>query len=135
MYYVPTKPCKNGHLLRYSAGGSCVSCKREAGAHRENKDRANARRRDDYRRNKDKWRRWDRKRRGLPEPLIPMPSLCECCGLPPIGKPLGIDHDHVTGKFRGWLCVRCNPAIGALGDSIEGLERAAGYLKMAYARN
>jgi hypothetical protein len=39
------------------------------------------------------------------------------------------DHDHRTGKFRGWLCRMCNTAIGALGDDVDGLERALAYLR------
>lgn len=27
------------------------------------------------------------------------------------------DHNHVTGKFRGWLCRGCNLALGHLQDS------------------
>lgn len=58
---------------------------------------------------------------------------------PPFGTPcdlclsthinLHFDHDHNTGKFRGWLCIKCNTAIGHLGDSITGLQRAITYLK------
>ena len=40
-----------------------------------------------------------------------------------------IDHDHDTGEFRGWLCNNCNTGLGAMGDTIEGLERAIKYLK------
>jgi hypothetical protein len=42
---------------------------------------------------------------------------------------LDVDHDHSTGRVRGILCNRCNSAIGALGDSIDGLQRAIDYLK------
>ena len=42
---------------------------------------------------------------------------------------INVDHDHVTGKVRGVLCMPCNTGIGLLGDSIEGLERAVDYLK------
>ena len=44
-----------------------------------------------------------------------------------------LDHCHITGKFRGWLCGKCNMGIGALGDSIQGLQRAIEYLKRAEA--
>lgn len=40
-----------------------------------------------------------------------------------------IDHCHSTGKIRGVLCVRCNVALGTLGDNVEGLEKALKYLK------
>lgn len=42
---------------------------------------------------------------------------------------LAVDHCHETGKIRGLLCFKCNTGIGALGDSIEGLERALNYLR------
>ena len=37
------------------------------------------------------------------------PEQCEICGA--MGR-ICFDHDHATGKFRGWLCVRCNGALG-----------------------
>lgn len=42
---------------------------------------------------------------------------------------LAVDHCHDTGKIRGLLCFKCNTGIGALGDSVEGLERALSYLR------
>lgn len=44
---------------------------------------------------------------------------------------LVIDHCHVSGKFRGLLCYRCNLALGQIGDDISILERAIDYLKGA----
>ena len=35
------------------------------------------------------------------------PELCEICGKK--GK-ICFDHNHETGKFRGWICVKCNIA-------------------------
>lgn len=29
------------------------------------------------------------------------------------------DHCHKTGKFRGWLCQRCNTLLGRLGETEE----------------
>lgn len=42
---------------------------------------------------------------------------------------LCVDHDHETGVVRGLLCMRCNRAIGMLGDSHEVLVSAISYLK------
>jgi len=39
------------------------------------------------------------------------------------------DHDHNTGKFRGWLCHNCNRAIGTMKDSVERLLSAVEYLE------
>lgn len=70
---------------------------------------------------------------GYPDPTRPMPTHCECCGMLPGGrwKRLHLDHNHETGKFRGWLCGRCNPAIGLLGDNRAGIRLADAYLERA----
>lgn len=82
---------------------------------------------------REKHRGYGRKRLGLPTPLWPVPLLCEQCSNPPGIKGLALDHDHMTGKFRGWLCHRCNLGMGLLGDDIEGLRRAIAYLERANA--
>lgn len=57
----------------------------------------------------------------------PRPELCDCCNK--VTDRLVLDHDHATGKFRGWLCHTCNTGLGKLGDTVEGLERALDYLR------
>jgi len=42
-----------------------------------------------------------------------------------------LDHCHETESFRGWLCHKCNRALGGFDDSPEMLERAITYLKEA----
>ena len=44
------------------------------------------------------------------------------------GRGLSVDHDHVTGRIRGLLCLRCNTGIGFLRDDPVIVQRAAEYL-------
>ena len=76
-----------------------------------------------------KYRRYE----NYPEPIRPEPEFCECCGKLPERSRLDLDHCHVTGIFRGWLCGSCNRGLGQLGDNLEGLARAAAYLQTAYS--
>lgn len=39
-----------------------------------------------------------------------------------------LDHNHHTGKVRGWLCESCNTGIGRFDDSPELVERAKSWL-------
>ena len=54
------------------------------------------------------------------------PSFCEVCGEREI---ICFDHDHSTGKFRGWICKRCNFILGLSKDSPSLLRQLAGYLE------
>ena len=40
-----------------------------------------------------------------------------------------LDHCHETESFRGWLCHKCNRALGGFDDNIDILKRAINYLK------
>lgn len=65
----------------------------------------------------------------------PRTATCEVCNQPPAGRGnrpesgICFDHDHKTGKPRGWLCDRCNKMLGLVGDSEELLYKLIGYLK------
>ena len=39
-----------------------------------------------------------------------------------------LDHCHETESFRGWLCHKCNRALGNFNDDVNILERAIDYL-------
>lgn len=66
-----------------------------------------------------------RSRKGLPAATRPKPELCERnCGR----EAKCLDHDHITGKFRGWLCRPCNMGLGLLGDTLQDLQASIDYL-------
>lgn len=50
---------------------------------------------------------------------------CEICN---VQENLCWDHSHVSGKFRGTLCSKCNAAIGLLQDDTLLLNKAIEYL-------
>lgn len=81
---------------------------------------------------RDRMRAYNLKKLGI-TPTRPAPELCEICGKAPSGKGCAavicMDHDHKTGKFRGWLCSLCNSALGKFEDSPETLKRAINYLQ------
>ena len=57
-------------------------------------------------------------------------GVCAICGLADWGtKRPCVDHDHVTGRIRGILCVRCNTAIGLLRDNPSISKAATHYLE------
>ena len=54
---------------------------------------------------------------------------CKICGkYCSTDRALGVDHDHITGKVRGLLCLRCNIGLGYLNTS-DVLRSAANYLE------
>lgn len=61
----------------------------------------------------------------------PRPSCCELCHEPGYGRKPAIvfDHDHATGKPRGWLCDRCNKMLGMARDDERLLRKLADYLE------
>lgn len=64
----------------------------------------------------------------------PRTDNCEICGQSETARHRGklmrlfYDHDHKTGEFRGWLCVRCNHVLGRVNDDTELLDKMIVYL-------
>jgi len=60
----------------------------------------------------------------------PISEQCEICGSFGGGGKKGLcyDHDHQTDKFRGWICARCNSALGFVKDNTETLQAMINYL-------
>lgn len=62
-------------------------------------------------------------------------GLCAVCKNPETStragviKRLAVDHNHITGKIRKLLCVRCNATLGQVNDNIEILQNMIDYLK------
>lgn len=56
-------------------------------------------------------------------------NVCDACGATPADRRVSVDHDHLTGLFRGFLCNRCNLALGHIeGLGVETLEKLLDYL-------
>jgi hypothetical protein len=53
------------------------------------------------------------------------PDTCEVCG---DTWKICFDHCHTTGKFRGWLCGKCNAAIGMAKENMDIMLRLVAYL-------
>lgn len=134
--------------------GLCRSCKYiKKEAHRKaNRDQSNASKRRARNANLEKYQETARKwQRDNPEKLreysykknygigvqeyeallTSQDGKCACCGREAntCGRKLFVDHCHDTGRVRGIICNRCNYGIGALGDNIDGVQRAIEYLK------
>lgn len=58
----------------------------------------------------------------------PPGERCEICNRLFANTP-HFDHNHATGKFRGWLCGPCNKALGLFQDLPDNLLAAARYLR------
>jgi Recombination endonuclease VII len=151
--YFTGLPCSRGHISpRNTISAECLEChhlRRTVGlAPREkfktprwkrtflkNPDayrrKHAAQRKRQYWADPEKARAKGRKAQGVPEPTRPCPALCECCGSPPIDRALCADHNHKTGKFRGWICRLCNIGIGNFKDNPDTCAKAAEYLRRA----
>ena len=69
---------------------------------------------------------YTRKKREAKADGRPRPDHCEVCGMRSSARrSLHWDHDHVTGRFRGWLCSGCNCSIGNARESPSLLRKLA----------
>lgn len=59
------------------------------------------------------------------------PFECPICGkrtIAGVSSKVVLDHDHRTGKVRGWICDSCNTGIGRFKDDTELMKRAIRYV-------
>ena len=61
------------------------------------------------------------------EEALAVPERCYSCGKK---RKLDADHNHRTGKFRGWLCHRCNRGLGFFDDNVKMMRKAIKYLEL-----
>ena len=56
-------------------------------------------------------------------------GACKICRIVPTNRPrkLVIDHNHITGKVRGLLCIRCNLSLHVIEDRF--FERMFNYVR------
>lgn len=61
----------------------------------------------------------------------PPGDSCEICSVPffTLRRAPNWDHDHATGKFRGWLCDQCNTGLGNFRDNENRMRSAIDYLE------
>lgn len=134
--YFDGSACPRGHVAeRYVGNSNCVVCLRGRVIDWVTVNAEKAKYQPGRYPHTEKRRMQGRKYRGLPNPTRPETKLCECCKKPPGKRGLHLDHDHVTGRFRGWLCHKCNNSIGMLGDNIGGVKAAIEYLRRAWAHS
>jgi len=86
-----------------------------------------------YRERKREWglmRRYGLSQEELSALLTKQGGICAICESSSWGQ-LGpvVDHDHVSGKIRGILCVKCNLILGKLKDSPEFARKFITYLE------
>ena len=130
------KPCPKGHTLRYVIGRKCAICKQQDSARKKNVKKRVANYRSNIDRARASARKSQRKRNGVLEPISDtgFGETCAICGVELTGRGQAanapsFDHNHATGKFRGWLCSRHNRALGAFNDDPALLRKAADYIE------
>lgn len=60
------------------------------------------------------------------------PFECPICGKRTIAgltSKVDLDHNHLTGEIRGWICDSCNTGIGRFKDDVQLLKSAIKYVE------
>lgn len=115
--YIPNKPCKYGHLLRFINSNNCVECdKFQAQKHKINAKFSRIKKL--YNLSKEEYLQLVKNQN----------SSCKLCN-DKINNHfnLHVDHCHDTNKVRGLLCSKCNQGIGLLNHNPELIRKAALY--------
>jgi len=66
-----------------------------------------------------------------PRPKIGEPFKCPICHRTFIREhknDVVLDHNHIDGSIRGWLCSSCNTSIGKFGEDTNVLQRAINWI-------
>ncbi|MFC2065070.1 endonuclease VII domain-containing protein [Chloroflexota bacterium] len=61
-----------------------------------------------------------------------VPFTCPIClktTIPGLTSKVVLDHDHDSGRVRGWICDSCNTGLGRFKDDVELLKSAINYLE------
>ncbi len=71
-------------------------------------------------------RKWEEKRPQFVRFECP---ICKKITIPGLNSKVVLDHDHNTGRVRGWICDSCNTGLGRFKDDVNLLKSAINFLE------
>lgn len=69
---------------------------------------------------------WNKKK---PDMIIWECPICKKRTIPGLTSKVVLDHNHITGEPRAWICDSCNTGLGRFKDDIQTMQDAIDYLK------